>query len=284
MRVGRVLAAHRFQRAGDDKSLPGQRHVGDGRTIRRFVFHAHAGGCQPIDQRRVRRLVEERANRLCNDRADVGHDLKLLERGRPQRRHRSERTRQRTRATLADVTDADGVEQPRQFAAAAARRFLQSGSRPTSCPSDRARRLAPRSAHRGPHSRGRGRSSRADRPATRQALRCSWRGATRSARARGECAPGHDAFSQRQTTSSSGFTRLLLAERTRGRHLPLRRIAFAPLEHRPEHFRDDVAALLDADVITFADVAARDFLFVVQRRHRHESCRSAARARARRRA
>ncbi len=67
------------------------------------------------------------------------------------------------------------------------------------------------------------------------------------------------------------------AEGTGRRHLPLRRVAFALLEHRSEHFRNDVAAFFDADVVALPDVAPRDLLLVVERRHLHHGAAQADR-------
>ena len=78
---------------------------------------------------------------------------------------------------------------------------------------------------------------------------------------------GHDAFSHRHTTSSSGLTSALWQNGQRSRHLPRLRCRPAARSRRADDLRDDVAALFDEHEVAVADVAARDFLLVVQRRH-----------------
>ena len=52
----------------------------------------------------------------CHDGADICHRLKLLFRRAQQRVHRAKRAGQRLRAPLADVTDAQAIDQPPEIA------------------------------------------------------------------------------------------------------------------------------------------------------------------------
>ena len=91
-----------FERAGDDERLarPAGRApatLGGGC----WLAILHAGGGQPSMSARFVRLVEKRADRRRDDRADVGHGLQLPRRGASRiARHRSERARQRPRAAF----------------------------------------------------------------------------------------------------------------------------------------------------------------------------------------
>ncbi len=88
---------------------------------------------------------------------------------------------------------------------------------------------------------------------------------------------GHETFSHRHTTSSSGFTEIAAAEPAGRRHLPRIGARLALAQDRTDHLGNDVAALLDDDQVAVAHVAARDLLGVVERGERDDGARQAHR-------
>ena len=117
-RFGGRFARHRRERAGQDERLAAQRS-GRRRGGHRRV-HLQPRGGELSDERLVLRLVEIFPNGGGDDGADVGHGLKLLFRRGQQRVHRAERAGQRLRAALADMADAEAVNQPPEIARLAA--------------------------------------------------------------------------------------------------------------------------------------------------------------------
>src|SRR2546427_5377947 len=118
-RVGRLLARHRRQRAGEHNHLPLQRtHLV--RRLRRLARHVHAGLREASDELAVARLVSEQPNRRGHHGADVGHRLQRLDRRVEHGFHRSQIPRQRRGRFFADVPDAERVNQPGQIVRLAA--------------------------------------------------------------------------------------------------------------------------------------------------------------------
>ena len=140
--------------------------------------------------------------------------------GRGKSRHAAEGARQQLRRTLADVPDAQPMNERATTRSGGCDRSRRPGcARPSPAsagapvPTSRSRGATTSSASvvrrrdgRGRRRRAPGPARRADRRSLRRAPRCSSRSATRSARCAAGAAPGTRLFSQRHTTSSSGRT------------------------------------------------------------------------------
>ena len=173
--------------------------------------------------------------------------------------HRPEVPRERRRRLLADVADAERVDQPRQVVLLAALDLLDDVAadlaelpRHGALRSRLARRddqvleLRRLSGDRGRRSRAPAPARSADRPATRPALRCSSRSATRSARGCGGAAPG---------TTCSRSARRLLPRRAAARSRTPGTSSASPTAssrggRRLEHRRDDLGMTSPAFSIT----------------------------------
>ena len=254
--------------------------------------------CEPRDSARLRGSSANARTDAATTGPISGDRLQRLDRRVEHALHRPEVPRQRRRRLLADMADAERVDQPRQVVRLL-RSICSTTLRPT-LPSLRGHARAPIAARAAP------------RPAARAARRVEVvevgevvhqalldqlvderlaepfdvhrRRATRSARGSRRSRAGHDVFSQRQTTSSSSRCSALphagqVVGITQGS-----RVGRPQAEDRRDDLRDDVAALLDDDRVALADVLARDVLGVVQRRHRDRRAGDAAPARAPRRA
>ena len=161
------------------------------------------GVAKPLQQLAVTRLVEPAPQRLGEHGTDLVRRLKLFQRGADQRIDRPEGPRQHLRAALADVTDAESVDQRatgRSSCCARSRRRPSPRSCRRTVARSSCRRCAPRcwsgqrsaspSGGRHPRSRERVRSRSAARPAIRRGPRCSSRRVRRSVRARAAALPG----------------------------------------------------------------------------------------------
>src|SRR5438552_7154154 len=118
-RFGRLLAAHRRERAGEDEDLAGQwsRIM---RRLRRSTDHVDAGLGEPDDELAVAGLVGKCPHRRGHNRSDFGHRLQRLGRRLHDTLHRPEIPREGRRRFLSDVTDSEGVDQAREVVLLAA--------------------------------------------------------------------------------------------------------------------------------------------------------------------
>ena len=119
-RLGRLLARHRRERARQHEHLARERAGRVGRRLGRLAAHVDAGLLQLRDERLVARFVGKRPDRGGHDRPDLGGGLQRLDRRLQQPVHRPEVPRERRGRLLADVADAERVDQPRQIVALAA--------------------------------------------------------------------------------------------------------------------------------------------------------------------
>ncbi len=249
----RLVAGHRFQRAGDDEGLPGQRPGAVRLGARRSVMSTPAvASARPVDGCTSSSKPGPRTD--CATTGPTSWTRSSSAERRVARSPCIERNArgQRRGAALADMADAEREEQARQRRPAWLLLDLaRPGSPPTSCPSARARPAVGGQRIEIGEALDQADASRADRPAIRRAPRCSSRGARRNARGCAAAAPDSDVFSQRQTASSSSLCSGVSQIRARRRHHP--RLA-ARRHPRPRAaaigfttLRDDLAGLLDQD-------------------------------------
>ena len=225
------------------------------------------------------------ADRVRDDGADVRHPLQLFEGGIEHARHRAQMARDGGRRLLADVADAERVNQPGQVVLLAP---LDLRDHVASDLSQLARdgAVGPRLARRDDEVLERGRlevikvrevvheplldqliDERLAQPfdVHRRTRREVLEAAPQPRRAGRVLAPPHHFFLVAPQRAS--------AHRTRRGHRPRLRVIRTQAEHRRDHPRDDVARFLDDDRVARADILARDVLGVVQRGHRDRGAR-----------
>ena len=140
------LAAHRLERPGDHEGLPGQRRLSAGAGRPRGGLHVARRPRQPVDESRVARLVEERADDAATTGPTSGTACERLDRrGRRARPSIRSARGQHLRAAFADVPDAEAVKQRARARSAGSRSICATRfGRPTSCPSRSSARASAR--------------------------------------------------------------------------------------------------------------------------------------------
>ena len=178
-----VVAGQRRQRAGEDEGLAGERQRAPP-TPALALLPGDAGAAQARHHLEVVRLVEEGVDALGDDRADVGDLEQLLDARRHQPVEVAEVPRQVLGSRLADVADAEGVEEARQRRLRARRDAARPACRRSSRPCARGPRAAPASGRRGRAASSPARRRPAGRRSCRPGLRCRARVGRRSAGSR----------------------------------------------------------------------------------------------------
>ena len=265
-RFSSLLAAHRRKRAGKHEDLARQRPSLVDR-LGHLADHVDAGGREPPGELTIARLVGKHANGLGHGRTDIRNLLQAVERGVENPLHRSKVTRERGRGFFSDVADAEGVDEARQivrFAAIDLRHELL--CRFSAHAIETGERLAGQAVHVG---------IIADEPAFDELLDQRFAEALdvhrRAGREMQQALPQLRGARLVHAPPDHFFVRAVecrSAHGTRRRHHPRYGTGRAQAQNRCDDLRNDIAAFLDDDGIAFADVAASDFLLIVQRRER----------------